>query len=151
MANLEEMSLNARRDRQIYLQITYGVLFFIYSLLLIFLFDSQQDQIVFDGGYAYYFAIYFLLPHHMAYAISLIGHLLSAQGQWLLTIILSLLADAFAAVDLAYASYLVLSQPHSLTPLVLAAMLIPLLLFILALIFSLKKKYQLYIRPRIRS
>ncbi len=146
MATLQDMSLEAKRNALIIKHILYGVLFFIYTLFLIILFDMQKDQIVFDGGYAYFFVIYFLLPHHAAYFMSLLFHLLAANLNkgWL--IVFSILADLFSAIFLAYALVVVWTNPHQLTLWVLSCMLIPLILAIIALLQIGKQKWICYLK-----
>ncbi|MDO5457906.1 MAG: hypothetical protein Q4F26_06110 [Atopococcus tabaci] len=129
MADIFDINLEKNRKIILYSYLFYIILFFLYTLAVIFLFHFTQDRTGMDDGYGYYLMTFFLSPHHFALFFSIILYIpaWAYRKKWLAG--LSIPLDFFAALHLIYASLALWNSPESLTVAMLIFITLPLLIF----------------------
>lgn len=146
MADLKEINLNKDKKSLISQHFLYVLVYFVYSVLIMFIFQFFQPETGLNDNYAYYFGVIFLLPHHLAFMLSLLLYVFAWAFNNRLLVVLSMVADLFASLFLVYAAFTLFLNPNGLTlpPLLLTAL--PLFGLSLLLIRFAVKKFQLYFR-----
>ena len=129
MANIFDINLDNKRKGILYSYLSYIVLFFLYTLAVIFIFHFTKEQTGMDDGYGYYLISYFLLPHHLSLFFALLFYIpaWAYDKKWLA--LLSMPLDLSAALYLLYASFSLWRAPESLPVFMLLLITFPLSAF----------------------
>lgn len=129
MADIFDINIEKKRKGILYSYLFYVILFFLYTLAVIFIFHFTKDQTGMDDGYGYYLIAYFLSPHHFTLFFSILLYIpaWAYYKKWLA--LLSIPLDLFAALHLIYASINLWSSPENLNIFMLLLITLPLLAF----------------------
>lgn len=145
MADIFDINLDNKRKGILYSYLFYIILFFLYTLAVIFIFHFTREQTGMDDGYGYYLIAYFLLPHHLSLFISLLFSIpaWAYNKKWLA--FLSMPLDIFAALYLLYASLSLWRAPEGLPVFIVLLITLPLLAFSFWLFKIISRKITSYL------